>query len=88
MGKTTLFIYGTLRDDALREAVLGRPTPLRPATLPDHRVMRVAGETFPMVVPSPGNLLEGALIELDEDAFTRFIRYIDFFSSLGHIDIT
>ena len=58
MGKTTLFIYGTLRDDALREAVLGRPTPLRPATLPDHRVMRVAGETFPMVVPSPGDMLE------------------------------
>ena len=77
MGKTTLFIYGSLRDDALREAVLGRPTPVRPATLPDHRVMRVAGETFPMVVPSPGQVLEGALMEVDDDAFARVFFFED-----------
>jgi nudix-type nucleoside diphosphatase (YffH/AdpP family) len=77
MAQQTLFIYGSLRDDALREVVLGRPTPIRPATLPDHCVRRVAGETFPMVVPSPGDMLEGALMDLDEDALARVSFFED-----------
>lgn len=77
MADHTLFIFGTLRDDALRDLVLGRRVTPRPAALAGHRVMRVNGEVFPMAVPSPGACLEGALLDLTAEEMTRVVYFED-----------
>lgn len=59
-----LFVFGTLLDADLRRVVLGphdRPV-LSSAHLRGFARQRVAGESFPMLVPAPGGLVEGALI--------------------------
>ncbi len=60
------FFYGTLRDPLVRERVLGRPVPaatVHPASLPGWAVRHVAGESWPMIVPAPGGVAEGVVIE-------------------------
>lgn len=55
-----LFIFGTLRDDALREIVLGRAEAGEPAQVPGHEVRRAAGGDHPVL--APGGLAEGLLV--------------------------
>ncbi len=48
-----------------------------PAMLPDHAVMAVEGQDFPMIVPRPGAQAAGVLVEgLDTRAFKR-LRYYE-----------
>ncbi len=60
------FFYGTLRDPCVRERVLGRPVPaamVHTARLAGWAVRHVAGESYPMIVPAPGEVAEGVVIE-------------------------
>ena len=61
-----LFAYGTLRDAAWREAILGAAYPARPATLPGYlRVANASGYLSLRAVPEAGARAAGVLIELD-----------------------
>lgn len=60
------FFFGSLVDRDILEAVIGRPPPGYPfaaATLRDYRCMKVIGETFPVLLKSPGGSAPGALVE-------------------------
>lgn len=60
-----LFVFGTLMDPDVLRIVLGRavePSLMQPATLGGHRVMRVADESYPVLVPDPAASAEGALL--------------------------
>lgn len=78
------FFFGSLRDNEILEAVIGRPLPRREllaASLPGHRLERMARETFPLLVEAadevaPGVVVEG-LIEAD-------IARIHFFESIEY----
>ncbi|MGE5146107.1 MAG: gamma-glutamylcyclotransferase family protein [Candidatus Eiseniibacteriota bacterium] len=56
------FVYGTLLDDAVRAAVIGRDTALLPATLAGFRRVPVTGQSFPVVIVDPRGKVEGALV--------------------------
>lgn len=60
-----LFFYGTLRDPALLELVLGRPLKpgeTRPARAPGHATRRLEDEAYPVLVPQEGAVAEGLLL--------------------------
>ncbi|WP_052715911.1 gamma-glutamylcyclotransferase family protein [Devosia chinhatensis] len=60
-----LFAYGTLQDQGILEAVLGRPVaPLAfsPASLPHHRVVTYPGRPYPALIPDAGAHASGTLI--------------------------
>ena len=66
-GAATLdfFFYGTLLDDDVRAAVLGRDLPAEApvaATLAGFRRVPVAGHGFPVVIVDPRGRVEGALL--------------------------
>lgn len=59
------FFYGTLMDPAVLAAVIGRrPPPARwmAATIADYRRVYRAGARYPVLVPAPGERVEGVLI--------------------------
>lgn len=73
---TSLFVFGTLRDPALLEIVLGRAPAPEPAFLPNHRVLQVAGEDFPICVPSPDHRAEGLFLgDLSDAEMARLDFY-------------
>ncbi len=60
-----IFFFGSLRDQALLEVVLGRPIPasaMVAVTAPGHAAFRLADEVYPALVPAPGQDAEGVLI--------------------------
>lgn len=60
-----LFVYGTLRDEAVRAVVLDlEPAALtaREASLPDHRSVCVPGRHYPRLQRSPGTAVRGMLL--------------------------
>lgn len=73
-----LFVFGTLLDADLRRIVLGahdRP-PLMAARLRGYARRTVCGETFPMLVPAPGAVVDGLLIAgLGPQALARLRFY-------------
>lgn len=86
MTQALLFVFGTLRDDPLREAVAGGPLPGRAAWLADHAVARAldaggAPQPFPILAARPGARAEGLLLAPDAaqlarlDAYEAIFRY-------------
>ena len=78
------FFFGSLRDHDILEAVIGRAFPRRPfpaAHLPDHRLERMAKETFPLLVAAPGARTPGVVVEGLEPAD---IERIHFFESVEY----
>lgn len=64
-GLIDLFVYGTLRHATVRRAVLGAdldPAFVRPASLPDFTVCKVAGASYPMLVAASGQQAPGLLL--------------------------
>ncbi|MFC7331801.1 gamma-glutamylcyclotransferase family protein [Rhodocista pekingensis] len=75
-----LFAFGTLMDAEVRALVLGRASPdaeARPAVLPDHRRVRVAGEVYPAVVPDPGGAVAGLLLPLRSAGECERVQYFE-----------
>lgn len=58
-----LFVYGTLLCPEVWSLVVGAPVARRVAWLHDHRRGPIAREVFPGVVPDPGALVDGALVD-------------------------
>lgn len=71
---SALFVYGTLCLPAVRDRLLRRQVPVHPATLDDHRVARVAGHTYPTLVPDPGHRAAGLLLNDLSDAEHAVLR--------------
>lgn len=64
-----IFVYGTLRDRGVREAVLGHPVAMTiAARKPDYAQRLVKGRSFPMLKPRAGSVAEGLILcDLSED---------------------
>ena len=59
-----IFVYGTLRDEGVRNAVLGHPVEaFEPALKPDHSARLVKGEAYPMIKPMTGMNAEGMILK-------------------------
>lgn len=76
-----LFFYGSLRHPPLLEIVLGRLPRMQVAQLPDHAVYWAEGQGFPMIVPEPGGVAKGVLVQgLGEADIARLDYYEGAFS--------
>ena len=71
-----LFVYGTLMVPKIMRAVCGYARPGLPARLWGHRRGRLAGETYPAIVPSIGHHVDGLLYR---GVSPRQIRQLDRF---------
>lgn len=81
MTTTSVFLFGTLRDAALRRAVLGDDAPVVPAALPGWAAACVARGDWPALAPAPEGRAEGLLAALGAEALAR----ADWYESLfGH----
>jgi len=70
-----IFLFGTLLHPPLFEAVAGEAAPFQPARRPRHRVARVAGQDFPVMVAG-GAAAYGALVaDLSPSALARLDYY-------------
>jgi hypothetical protein len=59
------FFFGSLRDGDVLGLVLGRrlpPARLRPARLKGFRLLRVRGETYPLLTAAPAGVVHGTLV--------------------------
>src|SRR5690606_32610492 len=74
-GGLDFFFYGTLLDDDVRAAVLGRTAPACapvPAVLAGFRRVPVSGRSFPALIADPRGRVDGALLAgLDAAAAAR-----------------
>ncbi|WP_316014307.1 NUDIX domain-containing protein [Roseobacter sp. HKCCA0434] len=78
-----LFFYGTLRDRATLDVVMGPQADAIeavPARLRDHAVMSVVGEDYPTILAAPGQVAEGVLVRgLAPEAIARLSYFEDDF---------
>lgn len=83
---TALFVFGTLRDDGLRAAVVGSDLPGQPALLDGHAVVRALApdgtpQPFPLLVVRAGARAPGLILRPDAtqtarlDAYEALFRY-------------
>jgi gamma-glutamylcyclotransferase (GGCT)/AIG2-like uncharacterized protein YtfP len=79
--RVTFFFYGTLMDAAICARVTGvavTAARLRPATLDDYKVVRVADQHYPALVPSSGSQVQGRLLRnVGPEAQRRLAIYED-----------
>jgi gamma-glutamylcyclotransferase (GGCT)/AIG2-like uncharacterized protein YtfP len=79
--RVTFFFYGTLMDAAICARVTGTAVTaarLRPATLDDYKIVRVAEQHYPALVPSPGGRVQGRLLRnVGPEAQRRLAIYED-----------
>lgn len=78
-GDASLFIFGTLLDDALRRAVIGREVETVPAHLPNARVALVREGHLPLLQAATATSAEGLLLTgLEEEDLAR----LDFYEAI------
>lgn len=71
-----LFVYGTLRDEARVQEVVGRRLPSRPAVLEGYCRMLDASIGYPVVHPLTGASVDGKLLEgVDDGIFAALDAY-------------
>lgn len=71
-----LFLYGTLRHLPLLQTLIGGPADVRPAILPEHRVVRWPEAENPYLEAHAGSFAEGLLLRgLTEDQRHRLDMY-------------
>ena len=72
-----LFVYGTLLDDELRRAVIGRGrVQLMPARLQRHRRVHLAGTPYPTLRPDSESAVDGVLLtRIGGQAVARLSAY-------------
>ncbi|GAB3097542.1 gamma-glutamylcyclotransferase [Aestuariicella hydrocarbonica] len=74
-----IFLYGSLMDTEIRRHVFAdtvSPGQVRPAVARDHRTLTYPGETFPILVPQPGGLVQGeVLLSPNSEALARMAFY-------------
>ena len=58
-----IFVYGTLRDEGVRKAVLGHAVAeVMAAYKPEHAALLVKGEAYPMIKPMVGENAPGVVL--------------------------
>jgi len=77
----SLFVYGTLMDDAVVAQLVGRCLPKRTATLHGYRKVTPVGD-YPYIVVDPTARVDGTLL-LDVDAAA--LRAFDHYEDEGHL---
>lgn len=70
-----LFLYGTLCDPELFQIVAGHPLGATVGRLRDHKTVWADGESFPLIVAAAGEVAEGLLVEVSDDAKARLDFY-------------
>jgi len=71
-----VFLFGTLRDLALLEIVLGAVPDASAAVLPGARVARAAGQSYPVLVAAEGRSAQGLVLRgLSGDQLARLDYY-------------
>jgi gamma-glutamylcyclotransferase (GGCT)/AIG2-like uncharacterized protein YtfP len=71
----SLFVYGTLLNDALVHTLTGHVFPKRPATLEGFQRVEPPGD-YPYITPKPGARVEGCLLDgVDAASLARFDAY-------------
>ena len=76
----TLFFFGTLRDEAVLNIVLGsgfEHTHMQPGQLLGHRTELVQDEDFPMLVPDETSTVEGVVVSRLTEADLERINYFE-----------
>ena len=74
------FYFGLLRDRQVLELVVDRPIaayPFPPAKLRDARLVRLRGQTYPMLVPAPGRWVDGVVVDGLGDADVARILFFE-----------
>jgi len=77
---TPFFFFGTLRDPALLEIVLGRdvaPGDIAPAQAPGHAVRALADHAYPGLVPDPASIADGNLVRNLDMADIERLAYFE-----------
>lgn len=69
------FFYGSLTDPDVLAAVLGRRPRLAPAAIAGWRRLRVAGESYPLIIPAAGERVEGAVADVGPAGARRLAWY-------------
>ena len=76
MTPSRIFVYGTLRDEALVRRLLGRRLPSKPAVLEGYCRTLDASIGYPVVHPLAGASVDGRLLEpVDQDALAALDAY-------------
>ena len=71
-----VFLFGTLRDLDLLEVVLGAAPDVVPATLPEARVARAAGQSYPVLAAAKGQRAQGLVLrDLTAEQLARLDYY-------------
>ncbi|MGW0867032.1 gamma-glutamylcyclotransferase family protein [Streptomyces sp. NPDC002611] len=81
-GPDVLFCYGTLRFDAVLEALLGRIPARIPASLPGWRAAALEGRVYPgLVVSAPNDTVDGIVLT---DLNSREWKILDAFEDVRY----
>ncbi|WP_386682075.1 NUDIX domain-containing protein [Loktanella sp. R86503] len=73
-----IFVYGTLRDEALRMAVAGTAGDVAPATLTGYSVRPAVGDVAPMIAPDANGQAQGLLLRnLTAEQIARLTLFED-----------
>ena len=76
---TSIFFFGSLRDAALLEIVLGRPVApadIRAAEAPGHVAREMIGEAYPYLAAAPGHSASGVVVS---DLSAEDLRRLEYF---------
>ncbi len=81
--RATLFFYGSLLDEDVRDAVLGAlaPAAVEPATLAGWRRVTAPGAIFPIVLRAPGAAVDGVIAR---DVSGPAVRRLDAYEGTGY----
>jgi gamma-glutamylcyclotransferase (GGCT)/AIG2-like uncharacterized protein YtfP len=72
-----LFVYGTLKDPAVQQAVFGRMVEGQPARLDGYTKgqIELSGTVYGIIRPDLGSSVEGLLIEVTREELALIDRY-------------
>ncbi len=82
MAKEKLFIYGTLKDRGVGKALFGGQPHGTPDALEGFTktVTDILGVEYPNIAPQEGSVVEGQLIEVDEET----LRHVDAYETSAY----
>lgn len=71
-----LFVYGSLMEPRVFRLVAGLDPSSSPALLSDHARYRIAGQTYPALIPEPGKATSGRIVfDVPSHALRRLDRF-------------
>ncbi len=82
-----LFVYGTLQFPEILQKITGKLFVAKPASLNDFKRYKVKNAEYPAIVPKPGAITHGFILENVDEAS---LKAIDFFEGYSYkkIEVT